>query len=356
MTPIFKKIAILTSVAILLLFLTFAVNETVQIVQLAERMNPTLGAIVLWALLIVYAVLIFVPVFLFLRLPRSLVPPRSEASPEFDAYLTQLRKRFSSNPHLKGLGLSNRQEVEKALAVLGGKADAIIQQAALNVFISTAISQSGRLDTFLVISVQSRMVWQIARLYYQRPTLRDLIHLYANVVGTAFVAGELDDIDISQQVEPILSSAMGTVALSIPGLRVAGSVLVNSVITGAANAFLTLRVGIVAKRYCGSMVLAEKRTVRRMATAEAAKLLGSIVRQGTTRLSRVLWEASKGKVSKTVGGVKGYARGAGLSILSKAGLRKMNKTTDGEIETDPEETGDPSVPGPGEDDPPKEPA
>ncbi len=51
MSPIFKKIALLTSVAILLLFLIFVVNETVQIVQLAERMNPKLGVIVLWALL-----------------------------------------------------------------------------------------------------------------------------------------------------------------------------------------------------------------------------------------------------------------------------------------------------------------
>jgi hypothetical protein len=360
MNPIFKKIALLTSVAILLLFLIFVINETVQVVELAGRMSPTLGAIALWTLLIVYAVLIVVPLFLFLRLPRSLVPPRSEASPEFDTFLIELRKRLFSNPQLKGLDLSNQEQMEKALSVLGGKADTIIQKAALNVFISTAISQSGRLDTFLVISVQSRMVWQIARLYYQRPTLRDLIHLYANVVGTAFVAGELDDIDISQQVEPIMSSALGTVALSIPGLRVAGSILVNSVITGAANAFLTLRVGIVAKRYCGSMILAEKRTARRLATAEAAKLLGSIVRQGTTRLSRVLWETSKGKVSGTVGGVKGYARGAGLSLLSKVGLRKSDKTTEGDVGTGPQagpqKTEHPPAPGPEEDDPQPEPA
>jgi len=356
MNPIFKKFVLLASLVILLLFGIFVINETVQVVELAERMSPTLGAVVLWALLVVYAVLIIVPLFLFLRLPRSLVPPRSDASPEFDAFLTQLRKRLSSNPHLKGLEFSNREQIEKALAVLGGKADAVIQQAALNVFIATAISQSGRLDTFLVVSVQSRMVWQIARLYYQRPTLRDVIHLYANVVGTAFVAGELDDIDISQQVEPIMSSALGTVALSIPGLRVAGSILVNSVITGAANAFLTLRVGIVAKRYCGSLILTEKRTVRRLATAEAAKLLGSIVRQGTTRLSRALWETSKGKVSGTVGGVKGYARGAGLSLLSKVGLRKSDKSTEGDAEADSQKTEHSPAPGPGDDDPQPEPA
>jgi hypothetical protein len=360
MTPVIKKFALLASLVILLIFIIFVINETVQVVELAERMSPSLGAVVLWTLLVVYAVLIFVPVFLFLRLPRSLVPPKSDASPEFDLFLNQLGKRLSSNPHLKGLDLSNREQIEKALAVLGGKADAIIQQAALNVFISTAISQSGRLDTFLVVSVQSRMVWQIARLYYQRPTLRDLIRLYANVVGTAFVAGELDDIDISQQVEPIMSSALGTVALSIPGLRVAGSILINSVITGAANAFLTLRVGIVAKRYCGSLILAEKRTVRRLATAEAARLLGSIVRQGSTRLSRALWETSKGKVGGTVGGVKGYARNAGLSLLSRVGLRKGDKSTEGNAaagpEAGPQKTDHSSTADPGEDDPQPEPA
>lgn len=360
MSPIIKKLALLASLVILLLFVIFVINETVQVVELAERVSPALGVVVLWTLLVVYAVLVIIPVFLFLRLPRSLVPPKSDASPEFDVFLNQLRKRLSSNPHLKGLALSNREEIEKALAVLGGKADAIIQQAALNVFISTAISQSGRLDTFLVVSVQSRMVWQIARLYYQRPTLRDLIRLYANVVVTAFVAGELDDIDISQQVEPIMSSALGTVALSIPGLRVAGSILVNSVITGAANAFLTLRVGIVAKRYCGSLILAEKRTVRRLATAEAARLLGSIVRQGSTRLSRVLWETSKGKVSGTVGGMKGYARNAGLSLLSRVGLRKGDKPTEGNIEAgpeaDPRKTEHSPAPGPGDDNPQPEPA
>jgi len=96
--------------------------------------------------------------------------------------------------------------------------------------------------------------------------------------------------------------------------------------------------------------------VRRLATAEAAKLLGSIVRQGTTRLSRALWETSKGKVSGTVGGVKGYARGAGLSLLSKVGLRKSDKSTEGDAEADSQKTEHSPAPGPGDDDPQPEPA
>ena len=328
MNKTLKKIAFLVSAFILLLFILFVINQTTQVVELADKVSPRFGNVVFWTLLMIYAVLILIPFVLFLRLPRSLMPPRSEDAPEFNVYLNALKRRLASNPHLKGLDLSNREQVEKALAILSVRADEMIRQAAATVFISTAISQSGRLDAFLVLSAQSRMVWRIARLYYQRPLLRDLIQLYANVAGTAFLAGEIDDLDINEQVQPVLSSALGAMAVSVPGFQLAASILVNSVLTGTANAFLTLRVGMIARRYCGSFVVAERRTLRRAASAEAAKMLGTIVRQGTTQLSRALWETSKGKVGTAFSGMKGYARERRDSILSKVRLRKGKETPD----------------------------
>ena len=219
-------------------------------------MSAVFATVVFWSLLALYAVLIVVPVFMLLRLPRSLMPPTSEDSPEFTRYLESLKKRLRSNTRLKNFDLSNRERIEDALTLLGKQADDIIQKTASTVFMSTAISQSGRLDAFLVLSAQSRMVWQIAHLYYQRPTLRDLIHLYANVAATAFMASELDDIDLNEQVQPVLSSTLGAMAGSVPGLQLAASLLVTSVLTGTANAFLSLRVDIIAKWYCGSLVIA----------------------------------------------------------------------------------------------------
>lgn len=332
MNKTLKKIILSASILILLLFILFIINQTAQVVQLAEKVTPSFGNLVFWTLLIVYAVLILIPIFLLLRLPRSLIPPKTEDTPAFNAYLTVLKKRLAANPHLKGLELSDRKQVDEALAILAKKSDEIIQQTASTVFISTAISQSGRLDAFLVLSAQSRMVWRIARLYYQRPTLRDLIQLYANVAGTAFLASEFEDIDISEQVEPVLSSTLGALAVSIPGVQLAASILVNSVLTGAANAFLTLRVGIIARRYCGSLVIAEKRLLRRAASAEAATLLGSIVKQGSAKLSKALWKASKGKVGGIFSGMKEYAKGAGSSLLAKIGLQKTKEAFDAGIE------------------------
>jgi glutamyl-tRNA reductase len=92
-------------------------------------------------------------------------------------------------------------------------------------------------------------------------------------------------------------------------------------------------VGIIARRYCGSLVITEKRTLRRTASAEAAKLLGSIVRQGTAKLSKALWKASKGKVDSVFSGMREYAKEVGSSLLAKAGLQKSKRVLEEEIET-----------------------
>ena len=344
MDKTFKKIVFLASLLIILFFIVFVINQTAQVVQLAGNVSPGFGRLVFWALCFIYGILILVPVLLFLRLPGSLKPPRSDEAPGFNNHLNALRKRLASNPHLKGRDLSTREQIEKSLSLLSQKSNEITQQAAATVFISTAISQSGRLDAFLVLAAQSRMIWRIACLYYQRPTLRDLLPLYANVAGTTFLSSELDDLDISQQVEPILSSTLGALAVTIPGVQLAASILVNSVLTGAANAFLTLRVGMIAKRYCGSLILAERRTLRRSASAEAAKMLGSIVRQGAVQLSKAVWKGSKGKVSRTFSNVSGYAREAGSALFSRVGLRKIKELFPAEIDDGPDTNPDSSDP------------
>lgn len=333
-----KKMALVSGLAVLFFFLLFIINQTAQVVQLAHTLDPLLARIVFWGLLILYALLVSVPVFLFLRLPRPLRPPQKEDSPEFEVYLKALKKRLVANPLLKDLQISNRQEIEKALAVLEGKAEEIIRQTALSVFISTAISQSGRLDAFLVLTAQSRLIWRIARLYYQRPTPRDFIYLYSNIAGTVFLSSELEDFDLSEQVEPVLSSTLGALAVTIPGVQLAASILVNSVLTGSANAFLTLRVGILTKRYCGSLVRLEKPALRRMASAQAAKLLGSIVKQGTGRITKALLKASQGKMNHLFAGLKGFTKGAGRSLLTSAGLQQKKEPLDGETGVNDQQT------------------
>jgi len=317
-----KNVALAVSAVILFFFVLFVVNQTAQVVGLADRVSPTFGTAVLWFLLGLYAALIVATAAFFLRMRKPLEPPESEMEPEFSRHLDALRMRLAANPRLKGHDLSSRAAIEKALEDLGRECDVIIRDSAAAVFVSTAISQSGRLDTVFVLTAQFRMVWKIAAIHSQRPALRELINLFANVAATAFVAGELDEAEISEQIEPILSSALGAVSLSVPGVQAAASIVVTSILTGAANAFLTLRVGIVARRWCGSLVVADRRTLRRTATAEAAKLLGAIVKSGTARISRGLWHASRDKVGGAFSGLTGLARDIKDSLFALLKLKR----------------------------------
>ncbi|MFO0907841.1 MAG: DUF697 domain-containing protein [Isosphaeraceae bacterium] len=326
MSRTLRLFALFGSGTVLLTFGVLVVNQTAQVVELADRVHPAFGQATLWGLVSTYVLLLGVPVVLFVRLPSPLVPPSVEKGPEFEAHLERLRRRLAGNPLLKGRSLKGRDEIEAALGVLGAHAEEVVRQSASHIFLATAVSQSGRLDGLMVLTAQSMMIWRVARVYSQRPNAREMLSLYTNVAGTAFVAGEIGDFDLSDQVEPVLAAAVGALGASIPGLQVAGAILTNCVLNGSANAFLTLRVGLIAKQHSEALVARPRAEVRRSAGLEATRLLGAIVSDGTRRLTGAIWNVSKGKAADVVKGISDYARGAGSRIADK--LRTVRVSDD----------------------------
>jgi len=297
-----KTLLLLGSGLALLSFGVVVINQTAQVVELARQAHPVLGTVTLWGLVLTYTGLIGVPIVMVVRMPRPLKPPASDTGPEFEAHLAALGQRLESNPRVPiALGLGprpSRLEVEQALGSLDAEANAVVKQMATTVFLTTAVSQSGRLDVLLVLLAQSRMVWRVAHLYYQRPSLREMAYLYTNVAATAFVAGELDDIELHQMIQPVVAASLGTVGGAIPGFQVFTTIAVNSLLSGSANAFLTLRVGMIAKAYCGSLVAQPRTKLRRSATAEAARLLSGIVKESGARVRDALWQEVKQKLPR----------------------------------------------------------
>jgi len=138
------------------------------------------------------------------------------------------------------------------------------------------------------------MVWQIAHVYYQRPSLRELMRLYANVAGTTLLVSEIEDLDISEQVEPVITAALGgSLAGAVPGVSLVAGIITDSILEGTANAYLTLRVGSVCRQYCAPLVAVQRKAARRSASIEAAALLGSIVLQSAGAVSKAVAEAAK---------------------------------------------------------------
>ena len=196
-----------------------------------------------------------------------------------------------------------RDEIESALAELDDRADEVVRDVGGRVFLTTAISQHGALDAVMVLALQARLVWDVAHIYAQRPTLRDMATLYVNVVGTAFVAGEIEDAELSEYVQPIISSVLGSAASMVPGLQVTSTVVVGSLVSGSANAFLTLRVGIMAQEYSRGLLRPERGPLRRAATLKAAGALGAITAAGATAVWSAIARASGRTLTGAVTGL-----------------------------------------------------
>ena len=274
-------------------FAIIVLNQTFQLVELADRIHPAFGTAVLITILVVFLIGIGLPLYVFLRSPKPLIPPQQTEGPEYDHYRELLAHRLASNPLLGKQRPDQPLSIEASLEKLDGIADRRTRDVASQVFLATAISQNGSVDALVVLGAQGKLVLDIATIYYQRPTLRDLAYLYANVAATAFIAGELDDIDVAEQMQPIVSAVLGSSVAAIPGMSAAASLFVNSVVTGTGNAYLTLRVGIIARQYCGHRKGGDRKGIRRSAAAQALPLLGSIVRDGAASVAAAIWDRPK---------------------------------------------------------------
>lgn len=283
-----RRIAVPVSLFFILTFVVIVVGQTAQVVQLAKGIHPVFGDGVLWGIILLYSALLLVPVTLFLRLPGQLKPPAQISSPEFPSFLAALKKRLSRNSRLTGVPLNTQEDVKKAIGQLDDETNRRVREVATTVFLGTALSPNGQLDALIVLSAQSRMIWQVAHIYNQRPSLREIAQLYGNVAGTVLIAMELDEI-LEENIEPLIGSIFGGSIASIPG----AGYLASSLLSGASNAFMTLRIGMIAKRYCNCLTQDSRKGIRKAATGEAAGLLASVVGGGVKRLSRSLLKGPK---------------------------------------------------------------
>lgn len=336
-----RRILLLLVVFFLVSFAVILVNQTLQLSEFAARFHPRAGEAVFWALVFLYAGLVGLPLYLFFRLPKPLVPPADEDSQAFEDHVVSLSARLARNPLVSGEDLSNREGIEAALETLDGQALEGIKAAGRRAFLTTAISQNGALDSLFVLGIQSKLIWDVAHMYEQRPTLRDMTYLYTNVLGTAFIAAELDHADLSAQIQPVLSTVMGSAVSAMPGFGVASHVFTNSVLTGTANAFLTLRVGIIAQEYSRGWVKPKRKELRRAAVTRAAGLLGAIAVAGAGTVSSAIAKASGRTMAGAVTGVGRTVKKAGSSVFDflpfGRGEDEDREGTGGEAPKDPGE-------------------
>ena len=295
-----KRVALLLATAVLVAFGILVVRETAAVVALARAFDPRLGQGVLWALIAIWVVCLGVPALMFLRLRAPLRPPPLGASDEVvRAHLSRVARRLSRHPLVATPVDATPAAIDAALKTLDEHAEREIRKEAAAVFVATAISQSGRLDALFVLVAQSRVVWKVARVYWQRPTPRDLAFLYANVAASVFAAQALEDIDLGEALEPIVPAVVEAAGLGMTVVFApVATILADAMLQGTVNALLTLRVGCITRQYCRGLPVADHRGVRRSASREAARILPKLVAEPLQIIKRELADRAGAAVAR----------------------------------------------------------
>jgi len=287
-------IIVLSSIVILFFFIT-VVNQMMLFVTFISNYSAILGQAVFVIFSILLLALICLPAWFLIRLPARLPFPGPDRPDDVAAYKKKLAQNLNKNRYVVKSGITvDVANLEEAMKVLDDAAHNEVKETASVVFVSTAVSQSGKLDAFIVFTLLVKMVWRIAHIYNQRPSYTSLFSLYANVAGTTLIAGSVDEIDISEQLEPVLGELIGaSVFGAIPGLSQISAFTFSCLMEGSINAFLALRMGEVTIGYCKSTATPDRKQLRKSASKSAALRLRRIISEFSWQVIASIKKAGK---------------------------------------------------------------
>lgn len=313
MFKLLKKILLYIGLLIYILFFINMFRGIFSVYEICQDFNEVFAKGVLVVLTLIFLFLALLPIIMFMKFKKTVEIPEIYDDKTYILYLEKIKKRLARNKHLKKTDFKFYEDeellpqVEEALGILDSKAEELIKKTANTIFISTAISQNGFLDAFFVLSSLSKMVWDILHLYNQRPALKEIVNLYANIAGTVLMAKEMEDLALlDEQLEPVINSVIGgTLGTLFPGMIALTNFIINSVVQGSANSFLALRIGIMAKKYSGMRIREDRKIIKRSATLEACALMGSIIQSNTAFIIKSFAKASKkATIDKTFDTIK----------------------------------------------------
>ncbi len=146
----------------------------------------------------------------------------------------------------------------------------IIVTHAESVFLTTAISQNGKLDAIAVLTINLRLIKELVMKCGFRPSYAALGRLSFSVMTSAIIAESLEDMKFS---EIFPQSSLNALA-EMPILKT----ITGSLAQGAGNALLSLRVGIICRNFLFMNLKGmSKKEIKKMAFAEAIVLFPRVI-------------------------------------------------------------------------------
>lgn len=299
---------------------------------------------------------------------RHLLLIKDASDEEKKRFAEELAKRLRRNPLLRKAEIvpenfaSEEAYLAASFAFLKNRADKETEQTARRIFLATALAQNGRIDALIVFVCLCRLVWRISAIYNQRPHPRETASLYWAVATSTFLALSLEELDIATEItvgfgEAFQAMLPAGLTASIPFAGKALQTFTASAVDGAANCYLALRTGIIARNAYAYGARQEKRPSRAAVFREAGTVLyamsGNMVERVAATIADGLAGAARNAGDRTLQAGKVFVEGIGLSAgklasetatalqdtgrgIVRAGSRTLKKAMGGETGTAPQ--------------------
>ncbi|MFA5130238.1 MAG: DUF697 domain-containing protein [Patescibacteria group bacterium] len=266
-----------------------------SVLSLGERLRATspwleVGFYVLAALL--FILLIVRPVAIVLSAPtfsmESLFDEEENAKANYRMY-RRVTKNVIGEDYLND---AQKKELEEAIndpiklkktlsfvfdETIKKELNKIIVKHAETVFLSTAISQNGRLDLAAVVVINLRLIKELVVKCGFRPSYAALGRLSFNVLTASVVAESLEGLDLNQLFPTQTLNALN----EVPFLRL----IAGSLAQGVGNALLSLRVGVICRNYLFmNLKGVPKSEMRKNAFGEALLLFPQVIATSVKKL------------------------------------------------------------------------
>ncbi len=277
---------ILIGIGCLILIMFIIVSNVIEVGERLSNLYVKIGFYSLAALLFFF--LILNPLRIILFAPTfSIVTVLDEENKKSYRVYAKVAKSILENNELEEddklkleSGLRNKEELFETInrvfdSSIKKQINKIVLKNAKTVFISTAISQNGKLDMMTVLAINFKMIKEIVVKAGFRPTYAKLGKLSVKVLTTALITENIEGLDFTELFPASTANAIAEIPLIKP--------IGNSIINGLSNALLTLRIGIVTRRYLFRDVKkVTKEEIRRSSIKESVKMLPILMKEIVT--------------------------------------------------------------------------
>ncbi|MCH7528656.1 MAG: hypothetical protein IH972_03805 [Candidatus Marinimicrobia bacterium] len=291
-----KRLVIIISFSFFSMLGIFILSAGTYLVTLVAPVHPLLGwlaglflAMLFWAVVAYPLVALVAALF---RTRRSWVA----GSWAHNRYLARLARQHRRYPviDLALVATDNHNFLGEVYIQLREKSNDLMVEAAETIFYHTAISQSGRLDTMVLLGKQIALINNMADLYYPHAKAKVLPSLYADVIEAALRPSDREQLNLGSQIGPALIGA--SIVGAIPGANLVSILISDAVVQGSSNALITLRIGLLTRRFFhraleGGSV--DREAERHAVHQEAASMLEPLVEAASSALARIIWKTAK---------------------------------------------------------------